>query len=136
MTETLQFELVSPERKLASLEAEMVTIPGMLGDLTAMANHAPFLTTLRPGLVVVHNGGKKEAYFLTGGFAEISDNTVTVLAEDAMEHAELSRGFVEERIEAQRKVVDDAGPDHIQPATQKLNDYLAVLAQVDLPAGS
>ena len=72
MTETLKFELVSPERKLASVEAEAVTIPGMQGDLTAMANHAPFLTNLRPGYVVVRNGSSEDGYFVTGGFAEIS----------------------------------------------------------------
>ena len=69
MTETLNFELVSPERKLASTEAEAVTIPGMEGDLTAMANHAPFLTNLRPGYVVVRNGSTEDGYFVTGGFA-------------------------------------------------------------------
>ena len=80
MAETLTFELVSPARRLASAEAEAVTIPGMEGDLTAMVNHAPFLSTLRPGYVVVRNGGSEERYFVTGGFAEISDNTVSVLA--------------------------------------------------------
>jgi F-type H+-transporting ATPase subunit epsilon len=83
MADTLNFELVSPERKLASVEAEMVTIPGMMGDLTAMANHAPFLTNMRPGFVVVRNGSSEDGYFVTGGFAEISSNTISVLAEDA-----------------------------------------------------
>ena len=49
MAETMQFDLVSPERQLASLAADAVGIPGAEGDLTAMADHAPFLTTLRPG---------------------------------------------------------------------------------------
>lgn len=136
MAETLQFELVSPERMLASQEAEMVTLPGMEGDLSAMVNHAPFLTTLRPGHIVVHNGNSRERYFVSGGFAEIYDNTVTVLAEDAMEHEKLHRGYIESRIEEARAAVEKAGPDHIQPATQKLNDYLGVLAHVDMPAGT
>ena len=55
MADTLQFELVSPERKLASVAASAVTIPGIGGDFTAMPNHAPFLTTLRPGVVRVTN---------------------------------------------------------------------------------
>ena len=133
--DTLKFELVSPERMLASVEADSVTVPGMEGDLTAMPNHAPFLTTLRPGHVVVH-GREQARYFVSGGFAEIYDNTVTVLAEVGMEHGELTRGWLEERIEEARKAVDDAGPEHVQPATQKLNDYLGVLAHVDLPPGS
>ena len=73
MSEMMTFELVSPAKKLASSEAEAVTIPGMEGDLTAMANHAPFLTTLRPGFVTVRNGSAEERYFVTGGFAEISE---------------------------------------------------------------
>ena len=57
MADTLQFELVSPERKLASIAATSVQIPGIGGDFTAMPNHAPFLTTLRPGVVRVVAGG-------------------------------------------------------------------------------
>lgn len=133
--DTVKFELVSPERMLASVDADSVTVPGMDGDLTAMPNHAPFLTTLRPGHVVVR--GQDEArYFVSGGFAEIYDNTVTVLAEVGMEHRELTRAWLEERIEQARGAVEEAGPEHIQPATQKLNDYLGVLAHTDLPPGS
>lgn len=135
MAETLQFELVSPERMLASTEAEMVTVPGMEGDLSALPGHAPFLTTLRPGHVVVH-GQEQRRYFVTGGFAEIYDNTVTVLAEVGLEHGELTREWLEERISEARAAVEEAGPEHVQPATQKLHDYLGVLSQVDLPPGS
>ena len=85
MADVLTFELVSPERKLASVEADSITIPGMQGDLTAMVSHAPFLSTLRPGFVVVRKGSDENRYFVTGGFAEISDDTVSVLAELAVE---------------------------------------------------
>ena len=68
----LNFELVSPERMLASREAGAVTVPGQMGDLTAMPGHAAFLTTLRPGFVVVDGG---ERYVVTGGFAEIAGDT-------------------------------------------------------------
>ena len=135
MAETLKFELVSPERMLASVEADSVTVPGMEGDLTAMPNHAPFLTTLRPGHVVVH-GREGRRYFVSGGFAEIYENTVTVLAEVGMEHQELTRAWLEERISEARTAVEEAQPEHVQPATQKLNDYMGVLAHVDLPPGS
>ena len=71
MADALTFELVSPERKLASAEADAVTIPGMDGDLTAMADHAPFLTTLRPGMLVVRKGAEETRFAVTGGFADI-----------------------------------------------------------------
>ena len=130
MAETLNFELVSPERKLASVSAEAVTIPGMLGDLTAMHNHAPFLTNLRPGYVVVRNGASEEGYFVTGGFAEISDNTVSVLAEEAIEKASVNRAFIEARITQAGQALADAAPARKQSALQKLNDYKALLGQV------
>jgi F-type H+-transporting ATPase subunit epsilon len=130
MVDTLKFELVSPERKLASVEAEAVTIPGMLGDLTAMANHAPFLTNLRPGYVVVRNGASEDGYFVTGGFAEISENTVSVLAEEAVEKARVNRAFIEEKIGQAEQALADATPARKQAALQKLNDYKALLGQV------
>jgi F-type H+-transporting ATPase subunit epsilon len=130
MAETLKFELVSPERKLASVEAEAVTIPGMLGDLTAMHNHAPFLTNLRPGYVVVRNGSSEDGYFVTGGFAEISENTVSVLAEEAVEKATVNRAFIEVKIGQAEQALADAAPARKQAALQKLNDYKALLGQV------
>ena len=130
MVETLNFELVSPERKLASVSAEAVTIPGMLGDLTAMHNHAPFLTNLRPGYVVVRNGSSEEGYFVTGGFAEISNNAVSVLAEEAVERSAVNRAFIEEKIARSEQTLADAAPARKQSALQKLNDYKALLGQV------
>ena len=130
MADTLNFELVSPERKLASVEAEAVTIPGMLGDLTAMHNHAPFLTNLRPGYVVVRNGSSEDGYFVTGGFAEISENTVSVLAEEAVEKAAVNRAFIEAKIGQSEQALADAAPARKQAALQKLNDYKALLGQV------
>jgi len=130
MAETLNFELVSPERKLASVAAEAVTIPGMLGDLTAMHNHAPFLTNLRPGYVVVRNGTSEDGYFVTGGFAEISNNTVSVLAEEAVEKASVNRAYIEAKITQAEQALADAAPARKQAALQKLNDYKALLGQV------
>ena len=130
MVETLNFELVSPERKLASVSAEAVTIPGMLGDLTAMHNHAPFLTNLRPGYVVVRNGSSEEGYFVTGGFAEISNNGVSVLSEEAVERSAVNRAFIEEKIARSEQTLADAAPARKQAALQKLNDYKALLGQV------
>jgi F-type H+-transporting ATPase subunit epsilon len=130
MAETLAFELVSPERKLASTEAEAVTIPGMMGDLTAMANHAPFLTNLRPGFVVVRNGGAEESYFVTGGFAEISQNTVSVLAEEAVERAGVSRAYIEDKIAEAEQALASAADGRKRAALQKVNDLKTLQGQI------
>jgi F-type H+-transporting ATPase subunit epsilon len=84
MASTVQFDLVSPERRLASVQATEVQIPGAMGDLTAMEGHAPTITSLRPGLLKVVSADGMKAYVVTGGFAEISATGVSVLAEQAV----------------------------------------------------
>ena len=84
MAGTLQFDLVSPERKLASVAVTEVQIPGADGDLTAMEGHSPTITTLRPGVLRVIGATGTQAYVVTGGFAEITASGVSVLAERAI----------------------------------------------------
>ena len=84
MAGTLQFDLVSPERKLASVAATEVQIPGADGDLTAMEGQSPTITTLRPGVLRVIGATGTQAYVVTGGFAEITASGVSVLAERAI----------------------------------------------------
>lgn len=130
MADALTFELVSPERKLASAEADAVTIPGMEGDLTAMADHAPFLTTLRPGLLVVRNGSNEKSFVVTGGFAEISDNTVSVLAELAVETADVNADWFATQIEGAEKALEQSGGERKQAAQQRLNDLITLRDQI------
>ncbi|MCX7285989.1 MAG: F0F1 ATP synthase subunit epsilon [Rhodobacterales bacterium] len=84
MATTVQFDLVSPERRLASFPATEVQIPGAMGDLTAMEGHASTITSLRPGLLKVVGADGTKTYVVTGGFAEISPTGVSVLAEQAV----------------------------------------------------
>ncbi len=84
MAATLQFDLVSPERKLASVAATEVQIPGTDGDLTAMAGHAATITTLRPGVLKAIGADGTKSFVVTGGFAEITASGVSVLAERAV----------------------------------------------------
>lgn len=90
MASTVQFDLVSPERRLASFPATEVQIPGAMGDLTAMEGHAATITSLRPGVLRVAGSDGIKAYIVTGGFAEISATGVTVLAEQAVPLTELT----------------------------------------------
>lgn len=113
MAEMLQFDLVSPERKLTSCQARAVQIPGADGDLTAMADHAPTITTLRPGVLVVDGANGEERFVVTGGFAEISPEATTVLAERAYPAAdEEARAALQEILEEVRgKAGAVSGPD-------------------------
>ncbi|AXT28338.1 F0F1 ATP synthase subunit epsilon [Ruegeria sp. AD91A] len=102
MANTMQFDLVSPERSLASLAATAVQIPGADGDMTAMPDHAPTITTLRPGLLKVEAPEGSSEYLVTGGFAQINGDSLSVLAEKAIPVDEVTRAHLDEMIEDAR----------------------------------
>jgi len=118
----MKFELVSPERLLAATEVEAVSIPALEGDMTAMPNHAPFLSSLRPGFVSTQ-GGEAGRYFVTGGLVEVSADAVAVLAEEAVPADEVSADWLAEKIAAAEKAVEDAGEDRKQLEAQRLADF-------------
>ena len=98
MAGTLQFDLVSPERRLASVVATEVNIPGADGDLTAMEGHAPTITTLRAGVLKIASADGVKSFVVTGGFAEISASSVSVLAERAVPVEELTAALMDQLI--------------------------------------
>ncbi|MGB5557485.1 MAG: F0F1 ATP synthase subunit epsilon [Paracoccaceae bacterium] len=112
MAETMQFDLVSPERRLSSVQASEVRIPGAEGDLTAMPLHAPTITTLRPGFLrVVGDGGTLE-YLVVGGFAEITGSSVSVLAEKAFARDGATKEDLQALLsEAEAHRAEQSGPD-------------------------
>lgn len=81
----LHFELVTPEKLLRSEEVTMVVVPGSEGDFGVMEGHAPYMSTLRDGEIAIYRGwpGEAEKVAVKGGFAEVSDKGLTVLAENA-----------------------------------------------------
>jgi len=136
----LQFDLVSPERRLASVEATEVQIPGVDGDMTAMANHAPTITTLRPGIVKVVHGSGDDSYVVSGGFAEITAESVSVLAERALPRAEVTQEVFDQMIEeakaaygrAQENFKNEPGP--VDDAAKLISDMVAMGGQIGLTA--
>ena len=98
MAGTLQFDLVSPERRLASLAATEVNIPGTDGDMTVMEGHAPTITTLRAGILRAHGAEGVKSYVVTGGFAEITATGVSVLAERAVPLEEVTPAILDAMI--------------------------------------
>ncbi len=112
MADTMQFDLVSPERKLASGAVRAVQIPGAEGDLTAMPDHAPMITTLRPGLLTTEGPEGDSRYVVTGGFAEITPEGTTVLAERAYAAGDEGRAVLEAILaETREKAASLTGPD-------------------------
>lgn len=126
MANTLQFDLVSPERKLASVQATEVQIPGTDGDLTAMEGHAATITTLRPGILKAVAPQGTQAFAVTGGFAEISSGSVTVLAERAIPVEELSGTVVDDLVREARDLAAIAPDDQKDAAEKIVQDLLAL----------
>jgi len=97
---TITFELVSPERLVVSRPVGMVIVPGEEGDFGVLAGHAPLVSTLRPGLITIHdNGAVTDRIFVGGGFAEVSAERCTVLAEDAAPLTELNQAALDTELQ-------------------------------------
>ena len=112
MAQAFTFELVSPEKLLLSAEVEEVVAPGSDGYLTIMANHAPLMTTLKPGVVEAkHAGGEVEKIFVRGGLADVSPTGFTLLAEQAIPLADLDAAQLNQEIENAQDDVNDAQDD-------------------------
>lgn len=113
MADTFQFDLVSPESRLASGQARAVRLPGADGDMTAMPDHAPTVTTLRPGTIHVEMGdGSEQDFVVLGGFAQITAESATVLADEAMRKTDVSSELLQQRIkEAQDAQAAKQGPE-------------------------
>ncbi|WOC16446.1 F0F1 ATP synthase subunit epsilon [Pseudochrobactrum sp. MP213Fo] len=135
MAGTFKFELVSPERLLLSAEVTEVVIPGSEGYLTVLAGHAPLMTTIIPGKLTVKTAdGKSDAYVVFGGFADITPEGCSLLAESALHIDEVSRADIAARIAHARQLVDDASSnEHRTKAEQFLHQLTTVEGSI-LPA--
>lgn len=122
MADTMQFDLVSPERKLASAQASEVQIPGAEGDMTAMPDHAPTITSLRPGLLRVVSADGSDDYLVTGGFAEITANSASVLAERAMPRDEVTQELFDTLLSDAVTARDEANPEAKDAAVKLVSD--------------
>ncbi|MGE7369646.1 F0F1 ATP synthase subunit epsilon [Neorhizobium sp. NPDC001467] len=129
MADTFKFELVSPERLLVSEQASEVVIPATLGEMTVLVNHAPTMTTIRPGVVTVKlASGQTEKYVVFGGFADILPTGCTLLAESAVVATALTRETLQKRIEHAQKEIDNADSDEHKT---KLEQFLSELTHLN-----
>ena len=122
----MQVDVVSPEKLLFSSEAISVEIPGADGDMTAMANHASLITTLRPGILRVVQEKNTNEYVVTGGFAELGEG-VSVLAEKAVLKADFDREMFDETLLVAKNVLESARASSdgiaVDMAAKSLSDF-------------
>ncbi|MDF1873261.1 F0F1 ATP synthase subunit epsilon [Vannielia sp.] len=131
MADTMQFDLVSPERRLASLSVREVQIPGAEGDLTAMPQHTPLITTLRPGLLVVKaEDGKESKYAVLGGFAEINPEATSVLAEHAVPADEMTAEVLEQFMADAAAMRETATAEQLDVLAKTAADIAALGAEL------
>ncbi len=135
MAESFNFELVSPESLLLSAEASIVSVPGIDGDMGIMGNHAPVMTSLRPGLVSAELAdGSTAVYFVRGGFADITPDALTVLAEFAVPQADVTPELMAEQKRLAVEAVEAADSDEAKANAQSYLDQLTHIEGAILPA--
>jgi F-type H+-transporting ATPase subunit epsilon len=129
----LHFEFVSPERVLFSGDVDQVDLPGVEGDMGILANHAPLVTTLRPGILTIFNGTAREAVVVIGGTAEVSPAGLTVLADRATPREDFDTAVLAAEIKDAEEDVTDASDeaerDRRSRRLEQLRTLQAALAQ-------
>jgi F-type H+-transporting ATPase subunit epsilon len=124
----LHFELVSPQKLVFSGEVDQVDVPGAEGDFGVLAGHAPLVTTLRPGILTVFTGGNAQKIVVLGGFAEVSSEGLTVLADLAEAIEDIDRSMITERISELESRIENTEPGN---ALDKLITRLDHFKEVD-----
>ena len=110
MADKVHFEIVTPSKLLTAEEADMVVVPGDDGDFGVLPGHSPLLSSVRPGVIDVHeDGAVRTRYFIAGGFAEVDSEKCVVLADEAMAVSDLDKTAAQQRLETAQQALMDAG---------------------------
>ena len=128
----MQFDLVSPERMLASFEASEVEVPGAEGDFTAMADHQSMVTTMRPGILKAKGTSETSEYVVTGGFVEVSATGISVLAETALPRGEVTRAAVDALVAEAETAASEATAETRDTADKRIADTMALVELLGL----
>ena len=131
---SFQFELVSPEKLLASEPATMVIVPGEDGDFGVLPGHTPFLSSLRPGVLEIRpEEGEARKLFVSGGFADVTQTSCTVLAEETIPVDELDKAALEKQVNTLSEDVDLAEND--QDRDRVKQDLFVAKAKLSIATG-
>ena len=122
----LEFSLVLPEQQLVATDADMVVVPGSEGDFGVLPGHIPMITTVRPGVVELYDDGKVTArYIVAGGFAEVTSQRCTVLAEEATPLEDMTAEDIAERLRVAEEELEDA----TAPAAKAAAEHAVTVAR-------
>lgn len=132
MADMLHFEIVSPERLLKDAQAAMVVVPGADGDFAALPDHAPMMSTIRPGVVEVYEteGGEPEQLFIKGGLAQISPEGLTILAEETIHLDDVDAADLTQKIADAEGELAKAADDVARTAVEKELAWMTALSDI------
>jgi F-type H+-transporting ATPase subunit epsilon len=119
MTDKLSFALVSPERELFNGDVDHVVVPGAEGEFGVSPNHAPVMAVVKPGALRVINDGSERRIFVNGGFADVTPEGLTVLAEEAIDLADIAPAELEQNLKNAQEDLRDANTDAKKDAAQR-----------------
>ncbi len=128
----MHFDLVSPERSIASIEVDAVDLPGVEGDMTAMEGHLPLLTSLRPGVIKARMGSDETKYIVAGGFVEITAESVTVLADEVFLEPEFTSAVLDDLIARLEKTASNKEMQEKDKANKQVGDALSLKGQLGI----
>ena len=132
MADTVEFELVTPEELLFSEPVELVVVPGTEGDFGVLSGHSQLISTLRTGVIAVYeNDVVNRRIFVSGGFAEVTPERCTVLADEAVALDSANRRDVEERVKVDREKLESAADEDIANVAAVLAVSEALLLALD-----
>lgn len=132
MSDTLHYEIVSPERLLKDAEAAMIVVPGADGDFGVLPGHAPMMSTIRPGVVAVYasESAAPEKLFVKGGLAQVSPKGLTILAEETISLDGVDTAELAKKIADTREDIADAKDELAKAHLEKELDWMLALAEV------
>lgn len=131
------FELVSPERLVVSEEVDEVVVPGVEGEFTVLAGHAPFISVLKPGIITIKSGASTREVYVRGGFAEVNPTGLTILAEIARPREEVDHGFIATEITGAEAAVEAAADEETRRRAQdRLNHLVSLEGTLGFKIGS
>lgn len=119
MSDKLNFALVSPERELFNGDVDHVVVPGAEGEFGVMPNHAPVMSVIKQGALRVIDGGSERRIFVNGGFADVTPEGLSVLADEAIDLADIDAAKLEQDLKDAAEDVRDASSDAKREAAQK-----------------
>lgn len=128
MADKLNFSLVSPERELFSGAVDQVDVPGTEGDLGILPNHSPLMAAIRTGAITVTDGGSTVQYFVAGGFADVTAEGLTVLAERAVPMADLDREALRAELTEAEAALSTLDGDAVLLGAQHIDGLKSIIA--------